>query len=84
MPPPKFTPKDWQIIETSPGGVDCDFVNKKTGEETWYTPEGMTAAEILAIPGAKKFFPTLERAEAYIKIKKEEKAKNGGKDIKDV
>lgn len=44
----------------------------------------MTAAEILAIPGAKKFFPTLERAEAYIKIKKEEKAKNGGKDIKDV
>ena len=44
----------------------------------------MTAAEIFAIPGAKRFWPTIERVEDYIKIKKEQKAKNGGKDIKDV
>ncbi|KDR70554.1 hypothetical protein GALMADRAFT_254632 [Galerina marginata CBS 339.88] len=76
-------PADWKIIETSPGGVELDFVNKVTGESTWYTPEGMSATDILAIPDAKKYWSKAEEVEVYIKEKADEKKKNGGKDVKD-
>ena len=78
-----FNPKDWKIIETSPSGIERDFVNKKTGQSTWYTPEGMSASDILSIPGAKKYWSTIEEVEEYIKEMADQKAKNGGKDIKD-
>ena len=81
--PSKFDPKDWKIIETSPGGVDLDFVNRKTGESTWYTPEGMSGAEIFAIRGARKYWVNVEDVEEYIKKKAAQKAKNGGKDYMD-
>ena len=44
----------------------------------------MSAAEILAIPGAKKYWSTVSQVEEYIRIMKEQKAKNGGKDYKDI
>ena len=44
----------------------------------------MSATEILAIPGARKYWSKIERVEKYIKEMNEEKARNGGKDIKDV
>jgi hypothetical protein len=81
--PGPFVPEDWQIIETSPGGVDKDFVNPKTGEQTWYTPEGATAEEILRVPGATKYFSSESDVEEYIKKMAKQKADNGGKDIKD-
>jgi len=63
--------------------VDRDFFNEKTGASTWYTPEGMSAADILAIPDAKKYWSTVKDVEEYIKEMADQKAKNGGKDIKD-
>ena len=81
--PPKFDPKDWKIIETSPGGINRNFVNTKTGEATWYTPEGMSAAEIFAIRGAKKYWVNVEDVEKYIEKKAALKAKNGGRDYMD-
>ncbi|KDR70550.1 hypothetical protein GALMADRAFT_159776 [Galerina marginata CBS 339.88] len=77
MPESKFNPEDWRIIKTSPGGIDRDFVNRKTGESTWYTPEGMSAAEILAVPGAREYWSTVKEVEEYIKEKAEEKKRNG-------
>lgn len=68
---------------TSPGGRDRAFVNEKTGESTWYIPEGMSATEILAIPDARKYWSTLEQVEEYIKRMNDLKLKYGGKDIKD-
>jgi hypothetical protein len=44
----------------------------------------MSAAEILAIPGARKYWSSVDQVEEYIKVMKEQKTKNGGKDIKDV
>jgi hypothetical protein len=44
----------------------------------------MSAADILAIPDASKYWSTIQEVERYIKLMNEEKAKNGGKDIKDV
>jgi hypothetical protein len=82
--PKSFVPEDWQIIKTSPGGRDKDFVNPKTGEQTWYTPEGATAEEILRIPGAREYWNSVSDVEKYIKEMAEQKAKSGGKDIKDV
>ena len=55
--------KDWKIIEMSPGGVDLAFVNKKTGESTGYTPQGMTAEEIFTIPAAKRRWGSIEQVE---------------------
>lgn len=73
-------PKDWKIEPISPSGLDRLFVNKKTGEATWYTPEGMTAKEIFAIPGAKKKFGySVEQVEKYIQKMAEQKA-NGGQE----
>jgi hypothetical protein len=43
----------------------------------------MNASDILAIPGAKKYWSTIEEVEEYIKEMADQKAKNGGKDIKD-
>ncbi|KAF8966087.1 hypothetical protein BDZ97DRAFT_1756795 [Flammula alnicola] len=82
MPGP-FVPRDWKIIETSPSGLERTFSNEKTGESTWYTPEGMSAAEILAIPDAKKYWSTTEEVEKYIRAMAAEKAKYGGQDIED-
>ena len=42
-------------IETSPGGTSVDLAYRKTRYGTWYIPEGMSAAEILAVPGAWKY-----------------------------
>ena len=62
----------------SPGGVDRLFFNKKTGEGTWYTPEGMTAEEIFAIPGAKRrHWHSVEHIEECIA---KQKAKSSGHD----
>jgi len=83
MSSPLFNPKDWKIIETSPGGVELEFFNKKTGASTWYTPEGMSAADILAIPDAKNYWSTVKDVKEYIKEMADQKAKYGGKDIKD-
>ncbi|CAA7258990.1 unnamed protein product [Cyclocybe aegerita] len=80
MPGP-FVPADWKIIETSPSGLERTFTNAKTGQSTWYTPEGMTAAEIFAIPGAKKYWSTTADVEVYIAKMAAEKAKYGGEDI---
>ena len=44
----------------------------------------MSAAEMLALPGACKYWSTIEQAEEYIQEMKEQKAKNGGKDIIDM
>ena len=82
--PPKFsTPKDWKIIETHLGGIERSFVHRKTNYCTWYTPEGMSPAEILAVPGAWKYWSTVEDVEEYIKEMEKEKAENGGKDYMD-
>ena len=74
-------PKDWRIIETSPSGLELTFTNDKTGESTWYTPDGMSAAEIFVIPGAKKHWGSIEEVERYIKKMAEDKVKYGGEDI---
>lgn len=44
----------------------------------------MSAADILAIPGARKYWSTPEQVEVYIKAMNEQKARHGGKDKKDV
>jgi hypothetical protein len=43
----------------------------------------MSAAEIFAIRGAKKYWVDVEDVEKYIKKKADEKAENGGKDWMD-
>jgi len=79
----KFVPEDWKIIETSPGGVDKDFYNSKTKEHTWYTPEGMSAAEILSVPDAKKYWSSIKEVEKYMEKMATQKAEAGGKDVTD-
>jgi len=59
-----------QIIETSPGGVDLAFVNKKTGECTGFIPQGVSAEEIFSIPAAKRRWSSVEQVEDYIHRKK--------------
>ena len=81
--PTPITSNDWIIVKTSPGAVECEYVNTKTDIATWFTPEGMSAADILAIPYAKKYRSTITEVERYIELMNKEKAKNGGKDIKD-
>ena len=58
-----------QIIETSPGGADLAFVNKKTGESTGYTPQGMTAEEIFTIPGAERSWGSIELVKEHMERK---------------
>ena len=43
----------------------------------------MSAAEVFAIRGAKKYWVDVEDVEKYIKKKAAQKAKNGGKDWMD-
>ncbi|KIM35471.1 hypothetical protein M413DRAFT_430813 [Hebeloma cylindrosporum] len=81
--PTNFNPEDWYIVETSPGGNERNFANSKTGEVTWYTPEGMTAEEILAIPDANKYWWTVKDVKRYMKEMAKQKARNGGRDWKD-
>jgi ABC-type proline/glycine betaine transport system substrate-binding protein len=52
------------------------FTNIVDNTITWYTPEGMTAAEIMQIPKAKKFMQDEEGAELYIKQMAEQKKKD--------
>ena len=60
--------------------MELSFGHRKIDYCTWYTPEGMSAAEILAVPGAWKYWSTVEDV---IKEMEKEKAENGGKDIMD-
>ncbi|KAH6905011.1 hypothetical protein BKA70DRAFT_1431585 [Coprinopsis sp. MPI-PUGE-AT-0042] len=69
----KYNPKDWKIVPTAPGNQDLVFSNKVEGIITSYTPEGMTAAEIMQIPRAKKYLVHESVAEWYIKHMAEKK-----------
>jgi len=73
-------PKDWKIIETSPGGVEKSFAHRKTHQWTWYIPEGATAAEILKVPGARKYWSSVEDVEEYMMKMAAEKEKYGDHD----
>jgi hypothetical protein len=76
-------PKDWKIIEASPGGVDLAFYNRKTGETTWYTPEGMSAEEMLQIPRARVYWRDKEQVEEFMERMATRKEKNNGYDVAD-
>jgi len=69
-----MSPTDWKIIQTHSAGDLC-FYNEKTGEESWYTPPGMTVNEIYEIPGAQQYFKTKEQVAAYVTEMAAEKAK---------
>jgi len=73
---PDFNPKDWRIISTAPGNQELSFVNDKLKLSTWYYPEGATAAQIMQIPDAKRWFPVDEEAiVAYMQKMDAERAK---------
>lgn len=74
--PPKYNPKDWVIIANAPGNRELMFANVVENTKTWYTPEGMTAAEIMQIPRVKKFLEDEEAAECYIKQMTEQKKRD--------
>ena len=57
------------------------FQNRVEGTYTWYTPEGMTAAEIMQIPTAKNFFPDEKSAQWYIDKMAEQKKEHQAKGI---
>ncbi|KAJ3510767.1 hypothetical protein NMY22_g15873 [Coprinellus aureogranulatus] len=80
-PPKKYNPKDWVITGTSSGNLDMKFGNAVDQSFTWYTPEGMTAEEIMQIPNAKNFFRDAKQAQWYIDDKAKEKAENLAKGI---
>ncbi|KAH6905298.1 hypothetical protein BKA70DRAFT_1431387 [Coprinopsis sp. MPI-PUGE-AT-0042] len=73
---PKYNPKDWVIVPSAPGDQELMFANVVDNTMTWYTPEGMTAAEIMQIPDAKEFLKDEEGAEFYIKKMAEEKKRD--------
>jgi hypothetical protein len=77
----QYNPKDWRLLACSPGGCDLAFVNDVDGSNSWYTPEGMTAAEIMQIPRAKKFFGDESGAERYIKLMAAKKKRSQEKGI---
>ncbi|KAH6873757.1 hypothetical protein BKA70DRAFT_1413194 [Coprinopsis sp. MPI-PUGE-AT-0042] len=72
----KCNPKDWKIVPTAPGNQDLVFFNKVDRTVTRYTPEGMTAAEIMQIPRAKKYLVHESVAEWYIKHMAEKKKRH--------
>ncbi|KAH6901531.1 hypothetical protein BKA70DRAFT_1229701 [Coprinopsis sp. MPI-PUGE-AT-0042] len=72
----KYNPADWVIVANAPGNRELMFVNVADNTKTWYTPEGMTAAEIMQIPHSKKFLQNEEGAEFYIKRMAEEKKRD--------
>ena len=67
----KFNPSEWELIgnrtEGYPGisGVQFHKKGATRGDSPW-PPEGMTAAEILAVPGAKAHWGTIAEVEAYL------------------
>lgn len=63
----QFTPEDWYIVEASPGGVDKELVNRITGATTWGAPPGADAAGLLRIPGADKYWGSLQEAERFVR-----------------
>jgi hypothetical protein len=62
-----FVPADWGFVEGSPGGLDLYLVNKKTGRVSLYNPEGLTAEDLMQVPGVGKYFFSKEGAEEWIK-----------------
>ena len=46
-------------------GVQFHKKGATRGDSPW-APEGMTAAEILAVPGAKAYWGTIAEVEAYL------------------
>ncbi|KAJ3532458.1 hypothetical protein NMY22_g3508 [Coprinellus aureogranulatus] len=79
--PIKYNPQDWVIVGASPGNLDMAFQNVVDNSLTWYTPEGMTAEEIMQIPTAKNFFQDEKAAQWYIDAKAKEKAELRAKGI---
>jgi hypothetical protein len=77
----QYNPKDWRIVVAAPGDYDLAFVNDVDGGISWYTPEGMTAAEIMQVPRAKRFFGNESGAECYIKRMAEKKRRAEEKGI---
>jgi hypothetical protein len=77
----QYNPKDWRLLVCSPGGCDLAFVNVVDRANSWYTPEGMTAAEIMQIPRAKRLFGDESGAERYIKLMAEKKKRAEEKGI---
>ena len=73
--PQARSPKNWKIVKTHSAG-ELSFYNGATGENSWYTPEGMTAEEILEIPGSNEYFKTKEQAQQYINQMAAEKARD--------
>lgn len=65
------------------GGIDLAICNSMTPEATWYTPEGMTTEEILAIPDAKQYWTTVEEVKQYMEERAIAKSKSSGKDLID-
>ena len=67
----KFNPSEWELIgnrtEGFPGisGVQFHKKGATRGDSPWPS-EGMTAAEILAVPGAKAYWGTIAEVEAYL------------------
>jgi hypothetical protein len=51
----------------SAGRLDLHFFNRKTNKLVLYTPEGMTAEDLMQIPDAGNYFLSKEEAEEYIK-----------------
>ncbi|KAH6904995.1 hypothetical protein BKA70DRAFT_1431571 [Coprinopsis sp. MPI-PUGE-AT-0042] len=69
----KCNPKEWRIAPTAPGDCEFVFMNMVDQTHTFYTPEGMTAAEIMQIPRARKYLWDEETAKFYIKLRAEKK-----------
>ena len=67
----RFNLSEWELIasraEEYPGisGVQFHKKDATRGNSPW-PPEGMTAAEILAVPGAKAYWGTIAEVEAYL------------------
>ena len=72
----RFNPNEWVIVDEraqdpelvlSPG-VDSLIFRKKGGKKggTRYPPAGMTAAEILDVPNAKKYWRSIAQVRAYM------------------
>lgn len=63
------------------GGLELAFFHRKGPEATGYTPEGMTAEEILAIPRAKKYWSSIEEVQEYIDERAAAKSVSTEKDL---
>jgi len=72
-PTPVFDPLEWEIVETSPGGVELQFVNTKTKDHSWHKPRGATAEAMLSIPGASKYWSSVDDVKAHMKFLKNPK-----------